>query len=74
MFSKLAPARQDYGLAPREREVLELFVQGCTNKEVAARLALSIHTVDTYNRSLYEKLHVNSRAGAVAKALKERLV
>jgi DNA-binding NarL/FixJ family response regulator len=74
MFSKLAPVQQDYGLAPREREVLELFVQGCTNKEVAARLALSVHTVDTYNRSLYEKLHVNTRSGAVAKALKEGLV
>jgi DNA-binding NarL/FixJ family response regulator len=74
MFSKLAPVQQDYGLAPREREVLELFVKGCTNKEVAARLSLSIHTIDSYNRSLYEKLHVNSRAGAVAKALKERLV
>lgn len=74
MFSQLAPVRHDYGLAPREREVLELFVRGLTNKEVAAKLGLSIHTIDTYNRSLYEKLHVNTRSGAVAKALKERLV
>ncbi|MBL9185940.1 MAG: response regulator transcription factor [Opitutaceae bacterium] len=74
MFSKLAPAQHDYGLAPREREVLELFVQGRTNKEIAAQLNLSVHTIDSYNRSLYEKLHVNTRSGAVAKALKERLV
>lgn len=74
MFSKLAPARNDYRLGPREREVLELYVQGLTNKEVADRLSLSVHTIDSYNRSLYEKLHVNTRSGAVAKALKERLV
>jgi DNA-binding NarL/FixJ family response regulator len=39
MFSKLAPARQDYGLGPREREVLELYVRGLTNKEIADKLA-----------------------------------
>lgn len=74
MFAKLAPARQDYGLGPRERSVLELLVQGLTNKEIAERLSLSIHTIDTYNRGVYEKLHVNTRSAAVAKALKERLV
>lgn len=74
MFPKLAPAQQDYGLGPRERAVLELYVQGFTNKEVADKLSLSVHTIDSYNKSLYEKLHVNTRSGAVAKALKERLV
>jgi len=38
------------------------------------RLTLSIHTVDTYLRRIYEKLEVNTRTGAVAKALKEGLV
>lgn len=74
MFSKLAPARNDYSLGPREREVLELYVKGLTNKEIANKLSLSVHTIDSYNKSLYEKLHVNTRSGAVAKALKERLV
>ncbi len=74
MFSRLAPKQNDYGLGPRERAVLELYVQGFTNKEVAEKLAISVHTVDSYNKSLYEKLHVNTRSGAVAKALKERLV
>jgi DNA-binding NarL/FixJ family response regulator len=74
MFSKLAPTQNDYGLAPRERAVLELYVRGFTNKQVAEKLALSVHTIDSYNKSLYEKLHVNTRSGAVAKALRERLV
>jgi len=74
MFSRMAPTQQDYHLGPRERTVLELYVQGLTNKEIASKLALSVHTIDSYNRSLYEKLHVNTRSGAVAKALRERLV
>ncbi|MDP3070363.1 MAG: hypothetical protein Q8N18_08750 [Opitutaceae bacterium] len=44
------------------------------DQEIAAKLSLSVHPIDSYNRSLYEKLHVNTRSGAVAKALKERLV
>lgn len=74
MFAKLAPTQQDYGLAPREHEVLELLVQGLTNKEIADRLRLSVHTIDSYIRGVYEKLHVRTRSAAVAKALKERLV
>jgi DNA-binding NarL/FixJ family response regulator len=54
--------------------VLELLVQGLTNKEIASKLSLSTHTIDSYIRSVYEKLHVNTRAGAVAKALKEHIV
>ena len=42
-------------------------------KEIADQLSLSYHTVDTHLRNIYAKLHVNTRSGAVAKALKERL-
>ncbi|MCE9567682.1 MAG: LuxR C-terminal-related transcriptional regulator [Planctomycetes bacterium] len=37
-------------------------------------MILSVHTVDTHIRNIYEKLHVHTRSGAVAKALKEKLV
>jgi DNA-binding CsgD family transcriptional regulator len=74
MFSKLAPKQGDYGLSDREKEILQLMVIGLIKKEIADRLALSIHTVDTYLRLIYEKLEVNTRTGAVAKALKEGLV
>jgi DNA-binding CsgD family transcriptional regulator len=43
---------------------------GLTNKEIAARLTLSIHTVVEYVGDIYGKLHVNTRAGAVAKAFR----
>jgi len=74
MFSKLAPKHSDYGLSDREKEILQLMVTGLIKKEIAERLSLSIHTVDTYLRRIYEKLEVNTRTGAVAKALKEGLV
>jgi DNA-binding NarL/FixJ family response regulator len=74
MFSKLAPKQSDYGLSEREREILQLMTTGLIKKEIADQLTLSIHTVDTYLRRIYEKLEVNTRTGAVAKALKEGLV
>ncbi len=74
MFSKLAPKQSNYGLSEREKEILQLMTTGLIKKEIADQLTLSIHTVDTYLRRIYEKLEVNTRTGAVAKALKEGLV
>jgi DNA-binding NarL/FixJ family response regulator len=54
-------------LSPREQEVLELLARGYLYKEIAERLNISIPTVNTYVRRMYEKLHVRSRAQAVAK-------
>lgn len=54
-------------LSPREREVLELLARGYLYKEIAESLGISVPTVNTYIRRVYEKLHVRSRAQAVAK-------
>jgi len=54
-------------LSPREREVIELLARGYLYKEIAEKLAISVPTVNTYIRRIYEKLHVRSRAQAVAK-------
>ena len=54
-------------LSPREREVLELLARGYLYKEIAESLAISVQTVNTYIRRIYEKLHVRSRAQAVAR-------
>lgn len=64
----------DPPLSPREREILELLVDGFSMKEIATRLDLSFHTIDTHVRNLYAKLHVRTRAGAVARAVRERLI
>jgi len=54
-------------LSPREQEVLDLLARGYLYKEIAERLNISVPTVNTYVRRIYEKLHVRSRAQAVAK-------
>lgn len=54
-------------LSPRENEVLQMLAGGYLYKEVAEALGISVPTVNTYVRRIYEKLNVNSRAQAVAK-------
>ena len=73
LFARLAGVPNDQGLSQREKETLGWLIQGLTTKEIAKQLGLSIHTVDTYLRNIYRKLHVQSRAGAVAKALQAGL-
>lgn len=53
-------------LSPREEEVLDLLARGHLYKEIADALTISLPTVNTYIRRIYEKLHVRSRAQAVA--------
>lgn len=74
MFTQLNTPQWDYGLSDRERDVLQLLVSGLTKQKIADALFLSYHTIDTHMRNIYAKLHVKSRPGAIAKALKERLV
>jgi DNA-binding NarL/FixJ family response regulator len=54
-------------LSPREQEVLNFLARGYLYKEIADALSISLPTVNTYIRRIYEKLHVRSRAQAVAK-------
>ena len=74
MFSRLAAPKEEYGLTPRENEILRLIVDGKTKKQIADQIFLSFHTIDTHLRSIYAKLQVHSRSGAIAKALKEHLL
>lgn len=62
-------------LTEREREVLELLVQGITsNKELAERLVVSENTIKYHLRNILMKLHVRNRAQVVAQALRRGLV
>ena len=47
---------------------------GYAKKQIAGELGISTHTVNTHIRNIYDKLHVNTNTGAVAKAVRERLV
>jgi DNA-binding NarL/FixJ family response regulator len=65
-----APAvNEAEGLSAREREVLDYLAQGFLIKEIGEKLGIGFDTVRTYIRRIYEKLHVHSRAQAVAKFL-----
>ncbi len=75
MLAKLTkPAAQPIALSPRELDLLKLLVEGLTAKEIADRMQVSIHTTSTHTRNLFTKLNVHSRAAAVARALKDRMV
>jgi DNA-binding NarL/FixJ family response regulator len=55
-------------LTDREREVLDLITQGMSNNDIAARLHISGKTVSNHISSIFNKLHVASRAEAIVKA------
>ena len=59
-------------LSQRETEVLDLLAKGFVNKEIADRLSLSVETIRSYLKNIYEKMHVHSRAEAVAKYITGR--
>ncbi len=73
-FAALQLPSPDYDLTGREREILTYLVQGLTKKEIGKKLFLSHHTIDTHVRKIYDRLHVNKRSKAVAKALMHRIV
>ena len=54
-------------LTAREREVLELVVQGLSNKEIADRLSVTVAAVRFHLKNIYQKLHVHSRTEAALK-------
>ncbi len=74
LFGSGAVSHNDYGLTRRENEILTLLVEDIPLKQVADRLSVTIHTVNMHLRNIYAKLRVQSRSGAVAKALKEGLL
>ena len=70
-----ATAKNEFiDLSEREKEILTLLVEGKTYKMIAAACFISIDTVGTHIRHIYEKLHVHSKSEAVAKAIHQKLV
>lgn len=57
-------------LTPRQREIIELLVDGNSYQEISSLLFISYETVRSHVKKLYKALHVNNKAGAIAKYLK----
>ena len=66
--------KEDYNLSDRELQIVKGLVSGYSYKAIAAELFISIDTVRSHIRRIYEKLHVNSKTEAVLKAINEGLV
>src|SRR6266567_5267793 len=75
LFQKIGPPdRADYALTPSEVRLLGLLASGYSYQGAADHLSLSINTVRDHVRSIYEKLHVHSKAEAVRKAVKSGII
>jgi DNA-binding NarL/FixJ family response regulator len=70
-FQQTGPV-PDYDLSEREKEILQFLSEGLMYKEVANRLFISIDTVRTHVRKIYEKLEVHSRTDALNKYYSKR--
>ncbi|MEJ2103545.1 MAG: response regulator transcription factor [Ignavibacteriaceae bacterium] len=63
-----------YDLSEREMQILSLLVDGLSKKQIAEKIYLSHHTVDSHIRNIYAKLEVHSRSSAISKAIREKLL
>lgn len=61
-------------LSKREKDVFELLIEGLTDKEISEKLHISLPTVRTHTRHIYEKLHINSRIEAKIISLKYKVL
>ncbi len=61
-------------LSPQEARLLALIAAGSSYREAGKELDVSINTVRTHIRSIYEKLQVHTRSEAVAKAMRSGLI
>jgi ATP/maltotriose-dependent transcriptional regulator MalT len=73
-LARLSPADASHGLSERELEVLRLVASGKSNREIAATLVISEHTVARHLQNIYGKLGISSRAAATAFAFENALV
>ncbi len=75
MFSEMPQqTNNEYNLSDREKQVLQLLVNGYSYKMIASDMFIAIDTVRSHIKKIYEKLQVNSKSEAVAKAFKDKLL
>ncbi len=61
-------------LSSREIEIIKLVAEGMSNKEIAEKIFLSVHTVTTHRKNIMSKLGVNNTAGLVMYAVRQKLI
>lgn len=71
---QISGSQNKFQLTEREIDVLKLLVEGCSNKEISARLIVSTETVKTHMQHIFDKLRVADRTQAALKTLKEGIL
>jgi DNA-binding NarL/FixJ family response regulator len=74
LFQEIHPAVPDHNLTPHEMRLLKLLAEGHNYQTAAAELKVSVNTIRFHMRSVYSKLEVHSKAEAVSKALRSRII
>ena len=65
---------EGFRISARETEIIKLVAEGLSNKEIAEKLFLSVHTVTTHRKNIMNKLGVNNTAGLVLFALRQQII
>lgn len=73
-FNNAGNKLKEFNLTQRENEILNELVNGLSYKKIAETLFISLDTVRTHIKNIYQKLQVSSKSEAVVKALKEKLI
>lgn len=73
-FRQLRPIPSEENLSDREREILLLVADGLTKQAIAEELGISQHSVSTYLRRVFDKLHVHSLPAAISTAIRRGLL
>jgi DNA-binding NarL/FixJ family response regulator len=61
-------------VSSREVEIIQLVAEGLSNKQIADKLCISVHTVTTHRKNIMSKLGINNTAGLVLFALKQNII
>ena len=74
VIKSMRVTKADINLTSQELKILKNIVDGCSQKEISKKMFISLSTVKFHSANIYEKLGVNSKAEAIAKAIKNNLV
>jgi DNA-binding NarL/FixJ family response regulator len=72
--SSLSISCEGVKVSTRELEIIKLVASGYSNKEIADKLFLSVHTVTTHRKNIMSKLGINNTAGLILFALKQNII
>jgi len=74
LIPSLNHSDHEYELTKREKEIIQLVVNGHSTQQIADKLFVSYHTVDNHLRNIYQKLNVKKRTNLVSLVLQRQII